>query len=327
VISRRRLLGIVAAVLAAPVATPAQQTTRRPRVAVLMLSALSDRPQQWEALRHALRDDGYVDGQNISIEFRSAEGQPERLAELAVEIVKANVDIIVSAGTQATKAAQKATRTIPIVMSNVGDPVGSGIVASLARPGGNVTGVSLLATELSAKRLQILKEVLPALNRLAVLWNPANASVVLKFKETQAAARGFGLQVQSLEVRDGKNLEAQIRAAVQKRAEALFTADDQVLSSERTQIVGLAMRYRLPLASEFREFAEAGGLCSYGASLADSARRAASYVAKILRGAAPALLPIEQPTKFEMVINVKTAKALGITVPESLLLRADQVIE
>jgi putative ABC transport system substrate-binding protein len=313
--------------LGAPLAAEAQQARGMPRIGVLVLAPLSARPQQWEAFRQGLREHGYLPGQNILLEFRSADGKPERLAELAAELVQANMDVIVGSGTPPVQALQKATRTIPIVMANVGDPVGAGIVASSARPGGNITGLSLLATELSAKRLEILKAALPGLARIAVLGNPTNVSVQLKVKETASAARLLGLQFQSLEVRVPDDLETQIQAAARARADALVTADDQFLSSQRAQVVALAMRHRLPVASEFSEFAEAGSLRSYGPSLTDLARRTATYVDRILKGAKPGDLPIEQPTKFELVINLKTAKALGLTIPPSLLRRADQVIE
>jgi putative ABC transport system substrate-binding protein len=313
--------------LPAPLAAGAQQAAKVPRVGVLLLASLAARPQQWEAFRQGLREHGYVEGQSILIDFRSAEGKLERLAELAAELVQAKADVIVASGTESTQAAQKATATIPIVMSNTGDPVGAGIVANLARPGGNVTGLSLLATELSAKRLGLLKEALPRLARVAVLWNPNNASVTLKFKETETAARVLGLQLQSLQVQRPADLEGAFQAAAHARADALVTADDQLLSAQRVQIVSLAMRYRLPVASEFREFAAAGGLMSYGPSLTDLARRAATYVDKILKGAKPGDLPVEQPTKFELLIKLKTAKALGLTIPQTLLQRADQMIE
>ena len=313
--------------LAAPLVAEAQQPEKVYRIGVLVLAPLSARPQQWEAFRQGLREHGYLEGRNVVIEFRSADGKPERLAELAAQLTQANMDIIVGSGTPPVQALQGATRTIPIVMANVGDPVGAGIVGSLARPGSNITGLSLLATELSAKRLELLKEALPRLARVAVLWNPNNASVHLKFRETVSAARLLSLQLQSLEARVPGDLETQFQAAARARTDALITADDQFLSSQRVKIVSLAMHHRLPVASEFREFAEAGGLCSYGPSLTDMARRTAIYVDRILKGAKPADLPVEEPTKFELVINLKTAKALGLTIPRSLLLQADQVIE
>jgi putative ABC transport system substrate-binding protein len=324
---RRRFVALLVGALAVPRAATAQQPGKVPRVGVLVLAPLAARPQQWEAFRQGLRDHGYVIGQNIQVEFRSGDGKLERLPEMMADLIQANMDVIVASGTESALAAKKATQTIPIVMSNTGDPVGAGLVASLARPGGNITGLSLLATELSAKRLELLKEVLPGLARVAVLWNPSNASVALKFKETAAAARVLDLHLQSLEVRQLPDLEPQIQTAVRGRADALLTCDDQFLSSQRVHLMGLAMRYRLPLVSEFREFAEAGALFSYGPSLNDLARRAASYVDRILKGAKPANLPVEEPTKFEMIINLRTARALNLTVPSPMLLRADQTID
>ena len=324
---RRSFLTGIAALLAVPLAAEAQPAGRVYRIGVLVLAPLSARPQQWEAFRQGLREHGYVQGQNVLVEYRSADGKPERLAELAAELIQANMDVIVGSGTPPVQALQKATRTTPIVMANVGDPVGAGIVASLARPGGNVTGLSLLATELSAKRLEILKASLPGLTRVAVLWNPANASVHLKVKETVSAARLLGLQRQSLEARVPGDLETQIKAAARARADALVTADDQFLSSQRVQVIGLAMQHRLPVVSEFREFVEAGALCSYGPSLTDLARRTATYVDRILKGAKPANLPVEEPTKFELLINLKTARALGLTIPQSVIVRADEIID
>jgi putative ABC transport system substrate-binding protein len=323
-----RLLALVLSLLllAAPVAVEAQQAGKVYRVGVLVLAPLNARPAQWEAFRQGLRDHGYIAGQNLVLEFRSAEGKTERLPDLAAELVHANMDVLVGSGTPPAQALQKATQTIPIVMSNVGDPMGAGLVTSLARPGGNITGLSLLATELSAKRLEIFKEVFPGLARVAVLMNPNNASVQLKVKETAAAARVLGLQLQTLEAKVPGDLEVLFQNAVRARADAVIIADDQFLSGLRAKIISLAMAHKLPVASEFREFPDAGALCSYGPSLTDQARRAATYTDRILKGAKPANLPVEEPTKFELVINLKAAKALGLTVPQSALLRADEVI-
>src|SRR5262245_51988224 len=255
---------VAVVLLALAVTAEAQQPARLPRVGVLLLNPLSSRPQQLEAFRQGLHAHDYVEGQNIVIELRSAEGKSERLAELAAELVQAHADVLVATGTEPIQAAQKATRSIPIVMMSVGDPVGAGIVASLARPGGNVTGVSNPATELRGKRLELLKETLPKLSRVAILWNPDNASVVLKFKETEAAARVLGIQLQSLEARHPSDIERGFQAAARARADAVVTADEQFLSSQRARIVALAIQQRLPVPSEFREFAEAGALFSYG---------------------------------------------------------------
>ena len=319
-------IALVLGLFFSPLAAEAQQPGKVSRIGVLVLAPLNARPQQWEAFRQGLRDLGYIAGQNLVLEFRSADGKTERLPDLAAELVQMNMDVLVGSGTPPAQALQKATQTIPIVMSNVGDPVGAGLVTSLARPGGNVTGLSLLATELSAKRLEIFKEVVPGLARVAVLMNPNNASVQLKVKETATAARVLGLQLQVLEARVPGDLEVLFQSAVKARTDAVIIADDQFLSGLRAKIIGLAMAHKLPVASEFREFPEAGGLCSYGPSLTDQARRAATYVDRILKGAKPANLPVEEPTKFELVINLKAAKALGLTVPQSALLRADEIL-
>lgn len=319
-------LALAVLFLALPIAGEAQPAGKVVRIGVLVLAPLNARPQQWEAFRQGLRDHGYIAGQNLVLEFRSAEGKTERLPDLAAELVQANMDVLVGSGTPPAQALQKATQTIPIVMSNVGDPVGAGLVASLARPGANITGLSLLATELSAKRLEIFKEVFPGLARVAVLMNPNNASVQLKVKETAAAARVLGLQLQTLEAKAPGDLEGLFQNAVRARADAVIIADDQFLSGLRAKIIGLAMAHKLPVASEFREFPDAGALCSYGPSLTDQARQATVYIDRILKGTKPANLPVEEPRKFELVINLKAAKALGLTVPQSALLRADEVI-
>ena len=279
------------------------------------------------AFRQRLRELGYVDGQNIAFEVRSAEGRAERLPDLAADLVRLKVDVIVAGGTPAPLAAKRATTAIPIVMASAGDPVGSGLVASLARPGGNVTGLSLLVPELGGKRLQLLKEVVPGVSRVAVLWNAANPYPVLVWRQTEAAARALGVHLQSLDVRGPDDLEGAFAAATRGRAGALITVEDPLTFGQRKRIVDFAARARLPAMYGFREFVDAGGLMSYAASLADLSRRAATYVDKILKGAKPADLPVEQPTKFELVINLKTAKALGLTIPPSVLIRADQVIQ
>jgi putative ABC transport system substrate-binding protein len=232
------------------------------------------------------------------------------------------MDIIVTSGTEPVQVAYNATKTIPIVMLAIGDPVGAGVVTCLARPGGNVTGMSLFATDLSAKRLELLKAILPGLTRAAILWNPDNASVALKFQQFQQAAPALGIQIQSIEVRRAEDLDRGVEAAARAHAEAIMDTGDALQNTYRVQIVEGAMRYRLPLMSEFGASVDAGALCSYGPSLIDLYRRAATFVDKILKGAKPGDLPVEQPTKFELVINLKTAKALGITIPQSLLLRA-----
>ena len=266
-------------------------------------------------------------GQNTVIEFRDAGGTSERLPVLASELVRLKVDVIVATGTQAILAAKQATPVIPIVMSAAGDAVGTGLVASLARPGGNVTGLTYISPETSGKRLQLLKEAFPRTARVAILWNPADPPRVLEYKETQSAATTLGLTLQSVEVRGARGFDGAFAAITQGRAEALITFNDPITVVSRQRIVDFAARSRLPAMYERREFVEAGGLISYGPNFLDLFRRAAIYVDKILKGTKPADLPVEQPTKFELVINMKAAKALGLMIPQSRLLRADEVIQ
>jgi putative ABC transport system substrate-binding protein len=275
----------------------------------------------------ALRELGWVEGKNVAFEHRYAENRLERLPELAADLVRRRVDVIAAAGTLAPLAAKRATTTIPIVMTAAGDPLGSGLVASLARPDGNVTGMSLMATDLGAKRLELLKEVVPRLSRVVVLWNADNPYSVLVFKETQAGGRTLGIEVRSLEVRGPDDFDSAFEAAKGLRPDALITVEDPLTGDHRTRIAEFTARQQLPSLHGIRDFVAAGGLISYGPSIADLFRRAAYYVDKILRGAKPADLPVQQPTKFEMVINLKTAKALGLTVPATLLAQADEVIE
>ena len=270
---------------------------------------------------------GWVEGRNIVFEFRYSEGKPDRLPALAAELVRANVDVIVTQGTESTQAARNATGTIPIVMAQIGDAVGAGLVDSLARPGGNITGLTLVATEQSTKRLELIKEVVPGVARVAVIWNGNNASHRLQLMEMEAAAPVLGLQLQSLPARDAGEIETGFAAAVQAGAEAVITMDDLLILFHRPRIVELAMRQKIPVMGEFRAFAEAGALLSYAPSPAAMWRRAASYIDKIFKGAKPTDLPVEQPTKFELVVNLKTAKALGLKIPELFLQRADEVIE
>ena len=261
------------------------------------------------------------------IERRFAENRIERLPDLAAELVRLNVDVIVGFGTPPPLAAKRATTTIPIVMVAAGDPVGSGLVASLARPGGNVTGTSLMAPDLGGKRLELLKELVPRLARVAVFWNVANPYPALVFKETQAAGRTLGIEVQSLELRGPDDFDGVFEAARRQRPDALITVEDCLTVNHRKLISDFAAEYRLPTLYGLKEFVAAGGLLSYGANLGDVFRRSAGYVDKILKGAKPADMPVLQPTKFEFVINLKTAKALGLSVPDKLLALADEVIE
>jgi len=307
-------------------AAQAQQAGKVARIGFLAQGPAPSGPT-FEAFRQGLRELGYVEGQNIVIEYRWAEERLERLPDLAAELVSLKVDVIVAPGTPAPLAAKRVTRTIPIVMAAAGDPVGTGLVATLAQPGGNVTGLSNFSAELAGKRLQLQKEVLPGVSRVAVLWNSANPVAALLMRETETAARTLGLQVQSVEVRRPEDFENALPAAISGGAGALFVIDDPLVFSSRMRIADFAVRNRLPATAFYNEFAKAGGLMAYGPNLAHQFRRAALYVDKILKGAKPADLPVEQPTQFELVINMKTAKALGLTIPQPVLLRADQLIE
>jgi ABC-type uncharacterized transport system substrate-binding protein len=283
-----------------------------------------------EALRQGLREHGYVEGQNIVIEYRAADGKMERLPKLATELVRLKVELIIAASTPLARAVQQATTTIPIVAPALGDPVGDGFAASLARPGGNITGSTFLGPGLVPKRLELLKEALPRVSRVAALWHPGafgEHTTQEMFKETEAVARKLEVQLQFVEVRSPDELERAFSMMTRERAAALLTFPSPMLYSQRRVLVSLAAKHRLPSMFNAKEFVELGGLIAYGASVPDLNRRAGTYVDKILKGARPGDLPIEQPTKFELVINLKTAKALGLTIPQSLLQRADQVIE
>ena len=328
-----RLIGravILTLILAlAPLAAQGQPPEKGHRVGYLSPGAPSDlgRQRRFEAFRQGLRELGYVEGQNIAIESRWAEGKYERYSALAADLVRLKVDVIVAVGGRATQDAQQATRTIPIVMSVVIDPLGSGLVASLARPGGNVTGLTLMASDLVGKQFEVLKEVVPKVSRVALLWNPANPGSAPQLREAEAAARALGVRLQTLEARDPQEIDSAFAAMTRERAGALVVLSDAILLNQRRQIAELAAKRRLPAVYALREHAEAGGLMGYGANPLDLERRAATFVDKILKGASPGDLPVEQPTKFELVINLKTAKALGLTIPQSLLVRADQVIQ
>ena len=326
-----RRVGLVVAlalsILSAPVSANAQQRGKVPRIGYLGSSSPSAVPHLVDAFRQGLRDLGYVEGQNIAIEYRWAEGRLERLPNLAADLVRLKVDVIFGSNTPGTVAAKKATTTIPIVMAVVGDPVGSGLVASLGRPGGNVTGLSSLAVELGPKQLQLLKQAVPRVSRVAVLSNPATQSHVLALKEVEVAARSLGVQLQILEARGSEEFDRAFAAMTRERASALLVLSDPVFLVYRTRLADLAAKSRLPAMYGLREHAEAGGLMAYAANYADLYRRAATYVDKILKGAKPGDLPVEQPTKFELVINLKAAKTLGLTIPQSVLIRADQVIQ
>ena len=291
-----------------------------------MGSAARSRPY-FEAFRQGLHDLGWVEGQNIAVDVRFADGKADQLPTLAAELVRLRVDVIVTSTTPATLAAKQATTTIPIVIGFVADPVGSRIVASLARPGGNITGWTHLGVELRAKHLELLKEAVPVATRFGVLWNPANQVHKPALKAIEAAAQQLKVELYPVGVQDPKEFESTFSALIGKRVEALVVFPDGMFLAQTPLIIALAARSRLPAMYGVREYTEAGGLMAYGANLSDMHRLGATYVDKILRGAKPADLPVEQPTKFELVVNLKTAKALGLTIPQLILLRADHVIQ
>ena len=308
-------------------ATKAQQPVRIRRLGLLTALSPSDIALWHQVFRLGLRDLGWVEGKNISVEYRYVEGRSERLPELAADLVNLKVDVIVASALTDAVAAQKATKTIPIVMAAAGDSVASGLVESLARPGGNVTGLSQMTTELVGKRLELLKEMIPKLSRVAVLWNPQGPGSTPNWKELQQSARQLGVLLHSLEVRTADDFDKAFADAARARAGALFVMSNHLFVANMKRIVDFAAKSRLPSVSHVSEFADAGGLVAYGPDRADLYRRAATFVDKILKGAKPADLPVERPTKFELVINQKTAKSLGIKIPQSILVRADRVIE
>jgi putative ABC transport system substrate-binding protein len=318
---------LVTILLATASIAEAQQPKKVPRIGYLSRSSAFGNLPRIEAFRHGLRDLGYVEGQNVVIDYRYAEGNPDRLQNLAAELVSLNVDVIVAPGTGPVSAAKQATRTIPIVMMNAADPVGDGLIRSLARPGGNITGLTTIASELSGKRLEVLKEAVPKSSRMAILWSPVVQQRVIEFKETQLAARALGLQLQSVEARAANDLEPAFSAITAGRANAVILLGDGMFNANRTRILDLAAKSRLPIMYPEEEYVLAGGLMVYGPSTADLSRRGAFFVDKILKGAKPADLPVEQPTKFELLINLKTAKQIGLTIPPNVLARADRVIK
>jgi putative tryptophan/tyrosine transport system substrate-binding protein len=325
-----RLIIILAlGLLVAPCVAEAQPPSKMPRIGFLMSLLTPERAHNLEAFRHRLRELGWREGQNVALELRYAEEgtATERLPELAADLVRLNVDVIVTLG-GTTRIAQSATRTIPIVMVEARDPVEAGFVTSLAQPGGNITGLAGLGAELSGKRLEILKQVVPQLSRVALLLNPTLGSSAGNVRETQRAAQALGVALQVLEVRRPEDIEGTFAAVPQAGAGALLLLTDPlVLEPHRHNVVALALQSRLPAIYPWPMYVEAGGLMSYGISLREWYQRTATYVDKILKGAKPGDLPVEQPTKFELVINLKTAKALGITIPPSLLVLADEVIQ
>jgi putative ABC transport system substrate-binding protein len=322
---RRFLLISLVGVLARPLAAEAQQAGKVWRVAVLYYGGPTG--ADLRALLDALRELGWVDGRNIVLDIRYAEGVTERFAELAAAVARQKPDLIVATSTPGIAAAKNVTSTVPIVMLNASDPVGAGLVSSLAHPGGNITGLSLLAPELSLKRVDLLKQAAQRLTRLGVLWNVQNPGMQLRFREVSTAAPGLGLQVLSFGVRNPSEFDEAFGAMQREHPEALLVMADTVTMGQRHRTVAFAGAHRLPALYESREFVDVGGLMSYGISSTEHYRRGAVYVDRILKGTPPGDLPIEQPTKFELVINRKTAKALGLTLPPSLLLGADQVIE
>ena len=321
------VLSLCVVLLAAIVPTQAQQSTKIPRIGFLNATSLSAMAARIEAFRQGLRELGYVEGKNIIIESRYAEERLDRLPALAAELVRLKVDIIVTAGGQATRAAKQATPTIPVVMTNDSDPVGSGFVASLARPGGNITGVSTLAPELSGKRLELLGEVVPKLSRVAIVGTSTQPGHGKVIKELELAAKEFKVQIQYVDVLKSKDVETAFRTAAKGRADGVLTLSSAILRSQRAQVADLAVKNRIPAIYNDIQFVEAGGLIFYGVSFLDLDRRAATYVDKILKGANPADLPVEQPKKFEFLINLKTAKEIALTIPPNVLARADRVIK
>jgi putative tryptophan/tyrosine transport system substrate-binding protein len=304
----------------------AQQPVKVPRIGFLSPVSPSATALWHQAFRQGLRDHGWTEGKNISIEYRYAEGKSDRLPDLAADLIRLKVDIIVvSSGTDAL-AAKNATREIPIVMASAGDPVAIGLVETLARPGGNITGLSQIAAELAGKRLELLKEIVPGLSRVAVLWNPQGRTSTLSWKEIQLPARELGVQLHSLEVRSSNDFDKAFKDVTRARAGALVIMPDPLFVTNLNRIADLAAKSRLPSIFHLTEFVDSGGLVAYGPDRSDQFRRAATYVDKILKGTKPADLPVEQPTKFELVINLKTAKQIGLTIPPNVLARADKVI-
>ncbi len=323
---RRTFLGTLGlSVLAAPLATEVQPA-KAPRVGLLGFGSAESSPL-FEALRQGLRERGWVEGQNITFEDRTTVGDYSRLPDVAAELVRLRVDVIVAWGTTTALAARKATGTIPIISTLGSDPVGMGLAASLARPGGNVTGLTVSGRELVGKRIELLKEALPRLSRIAVLWNPESRTQPLSLRDAEAAAKSLGLQVRPAEVRRPEDLEKAFATMARERPEALAAVASNMFRAHRVRIVELAARHRLPATFSDRGYVEAGGLMSYGPDEKAIFHQLATYVDRILKGAKPGDLPIERPTRFELAINLKTAKALGLTIPPSLLGRADEVIE
>jgi putative tryptophan/tyrosine transport system substrate-binding protein len=324
---RRAFLALLGGAAAWPLRLSAQQSRKGYQIGVLLPGTPASFSLRTKAFLEGLGALGYVEGQTIAIEWRWGEDKVDRLPDLAAELVGRNVDVLITGGTPAAKALKSATGTIPIVMAIIGDPVAAGLVDSLALPGGNATGFSIVAPDLSGKRLELLKEIVPSASSVAVMLNTRNPQSQFELKEMEAAARVLGLQIQPIEISPERTLEEGFAATSKTAAQSLIVLTDPIFFSQRERIVDLAARSRLPAMYFFQDFVAAGGLMSYGPSDTDLYRRAAGYVDKILKGANPRELPIQQPTKFDLAINLKTAKALGLTVPDALLARADEVIE
>ena len=325
---RKVIIDLAAIVLVALLAhiAEAQQSKKNPQIGFLVAPSRSFFSSRAEGFRQGLHNLGYVEGKNIVIEYRYAEGKYDRLPELAAELVSLKVDVIVASG-PGSQAAKNATKTIPIVFAGVQDPVASGLVDSLAVPGGNVTGLSILAPELGGKRLELLKEAVPKITRVAFLWGVGLSGVPVAVKETQAVARALRLEFQSLELRDSKDIDSAFQAITKNRGQALLTNPGPIINTHQARIVEFATKNRLPVMYSAPEIVDAGGLMSYGSNPTDEYRRAAIYVDKILKGAKPGDLPVEQPMRFEFVINLKAAKQIGLTIPTTVLARADRVIK
>ena len=327
--NNRKLVGIFAIVVAFATSVPvaqAEQPAKVPRIAYLTAAHLTAIPERIEALRQGLRELGYIEGKTILIEWRSSEERADRIPALAAELVRLKVDVIVTGAGRPTRAVKEATRTIPIVMAQDNDPVGNGFVASLARPGGNITGLTTLHPEVSGKRLEILREVVPNMSRAALLGTSTSPGYVQVRTDIELAAKALLVKLETLDVLDSKDIEIAFRAASKGRADALLTLPSGVLFSYRSKIIALAAKNRPPAIYHDSQYVEDGGLMNYSESFTDLHRRAATYVDKILKGAKAADLPVEQPTKFELVINLKTAKQIGLTIPPNVLARADRVI-
>jgi putative tryptophan/tyrosine transport system substrate-binding protein len=326
-VNKKILVSIFAVVILAFVhPAEAQQPGKVLHIGFLS-SGASSASENIEVIRQRLRELGYVEGKNIAFEYRGAEGKLDRFPALAAELVRLKVDVIVTQGTPAATAAKNATKTIPIIMSGGTDPVATGLVTSLARPGGNITGVTIMNEELAGKRLELLKETNPKVSRLGVLWNPVNPGSAVVFKQTQAAAQELSLSLQSLEVQTVNDLQGAFDAATRSGVNGLVLLATAPINNHLKLVADLAVKNRLPSIYDRSEFVEAGGLMSYGPNVTNMARRAATYVDKVLKGANPGDLPVERPTKFDFVINLKTAKQIGLTIPQSVLYRADKVIK